>query len=125
MDLIAEMRAAGLVGGSAALDLLRIATLGGANALGLGGLIGSIELGKAADLICVDLASSASPFTSPSTSSVAESLVYSATRQQVSDVWTSGRAAVSEGNLLVFDDAKMRALADQWSHRLSASGEES
>ena len=50
------LRAAGLVAGQtlAPLDWLRIGTLGGARALGIGDAIGSLEVGKEADLIAID-----------------------------------------------------------------------
>jgi hypothetical protein len=48
----------------------------------------------------------------------AEAIVFGATRGQVSDVWTSGRAAVSSGRLLAFDDHEMRALGRRWSERI-------
>ncbi|MBR7540398.1 amidohydrolase family protein, partial [Mycobacterium tuberculosis] len=38
-----------------AATTLRASTLGGARALGFGDRIGSIEVGKQADLVCVDL----------------------------------------------------------------------
>ena len=40
-----------------AVEALTMATLGGAVALGVGATCGSIEPGKAADLVCIDLAS--------------------------------------------------------------------
>ena len=50
------LRAAGLGAGQtlAPLDWLRMGTLGGASALGIGDVIGSLEVGKEADLIAID-----------------------------------------------------------------------
>ncbi|MDB6087959.1 MAG: N-ethylammeline chlorohydrolase [Gammaproteobacteria bacterium] len=101
-------------GAPCAESVLRMATLGGATALGLGSLTGSIEAGKAADLVCFDLATLASqPNARP-----ADTILFSATRDRVSDVWTSGRPAVSDGHLLAFDEQELLALARQWADRL-------
>ncbi len=96
--------------------VLRLATLGGACALGLGSEVGSIEVGKAADLVCIDLSGLAcQPPRRP-----AEAVVFGATRHQVSDVWTSGRAAVRDGHLLTIDEQEMRALARRWAEQIAA-----
>src|SRR5690606_16025057 len=63
LDLFQEMRHAGLLAkvasGDAAVlnahELLRMATLGGASAVGLGDRIGSIQAGKAADVCAIRL----------------------------------------------------------------------
>jgi 5-methylthioadenosine/S-adenosylhomocysteine deaminase len=116
LDVLAEAHAAALVNnGLTAEDLLRIATLGGATAIGLGALTGSIETGKYADLICVDL----NRLACRPTARVADSILFGATREQVSDVWTSGRAAVSGGHLLAFDEQELSVLAQKWSQRVS------
>jgi 5-methylthioadenosine/S-adenosylhomocysteine deaminase len=91
-----------------------MATLGGAAALGMSSLIGSIEAGKAADLVCLDLGGL--EFQVPV--QPAEAIVFAATRAQVNDVWTSGRPAVSNGRLLAFDDHEMRALGRRWAERI-------
>jgi 5-methylthioadenosine/S-adenosylhomocysteine deaminase len=100
--------------GLGAETVLRLATLGGACALGLGSQVGSIEVGKAADLVCIDLSGLAcQPLRRP-----AEAIVFGATRHQVSDVWTAGRAAVRDGRLLTFDEQEIRALARGWAERI-------
>jgi 5-methylthioadenosine/S-adenosylhomocysteine deaminase len=99
----------------AAETALRMATLGGASALGMGSVIGSIEAGKAADLICIDLA--ALPCQAPRRP--AEAILFGTTRQQVSDVWTSGRAAVRDGRLLTFDEREMQELSRRWTQRIT------
>ncbi len=120
LDILAEARTAALLGakgessapGVSAAAALRMATLGGAAALGMSAVIGSIEPGKAADLVCLDLGSL--EFSLPVQPH--EAIVFAATRAQVSDVWTSGRAAVSNGRLLAVDDRQMRA--KRWSERI-------
>ena len=143
LDLLAEARVAALFGGAAVSDgrasasaggapavgataaraamtggdaaaALRLATLGGAVALGMGSLVGSIEAGKAADFVCFDLGSLAFQ---PQVR-VADAVLYSATRANACDVWTSGRRAVSDGRLLTFDVQEISALAQQWAERL-------
>jgi 5-methylthioadenosine/S-adenosylhomocysteine deaminase len=103
LDLFEEMRLAALLAKAVARDAqaipahaaLRAATLGGAQALGLESRVGSIEDGKAADLVAVRLAGpELSPCYDP-----ASHLVYAASRDQVSHVWVGGRSAVLEGAL--------------------------
>lgn len=121
LDVLAEARAAALGAGLlpergplAAEDVLYMATLGGALASGLGAEAGSVEPGKAADLVCFDLRDpGCEPVLRP-----ADSIVFGATRSQASDVWLSGRAAVSGGRLLAFDERELHGLEQQWIRRL-------
>ncbi len=78
-----------------AFAALEAATLGGARALAIDRITGSIEPGKAADLICVDLKQAGSwPVYHP----VAQ-LAYAVSRDQVSDVWVDGECLLREGGL--------------------------
>jgi len=103
LDLLVEGRTAALVAkgvtGDATVwsahETLEAMTLGGARALGLDDRIGSIEPGKAADLVAVDLTHLQ---TLPVFDPVSQ-LVYAAGREQVSDVWISGRAVVRKRQL--------------------------
>jgi 5-methylthioadenosine/S-adenosylhomocysteine deaminase len=98
LDMLAELRLAALLANGAAGDasvlsasaVLESATLGGARALGLHDRIGSVEVGKEADLVAFDLAQ---PETQP-LYDVISHLVYSAGREQVSDVWVAGQRVV-------------------------------
>lgn len=111
MDMLAGARDATIFGGGMpAAETLRLITLGGAMALGFGGDTGSIEPGKYADLVCVDLERLANQ----PASSVPDCIVFGTTRGQVSDVWTSGRLAVNEGQLLGFDEDELMASAQKW-----------
>jgi 5-methylthioadenosine/S-adenosylhomocysteine deaminase len=122
LDLLAELQAAALLGKQVAGDAaavpapqaLKMATLNGARALGLGGEIGSLVAGKAADLICVDLSGlEHRPLLDP-----VSALVYSASRDDVTDVWVAGEHLVAEGALLRLDVAEIAATADRWGQRL-------
>jgi 5-methylthioadenosine/S-adenosylhomocysteine deaminase len=106
-------------GSDVASRVLRMATLGGATALGMNGHVGSIEVGKFADLVCIDLATLACQ---AAARRPADAIVFGATRDQVTDVWTSGRAAVSDGHLLTFDEQELLALAQRWAGRIPTGG---
>jgi len=104
LDVLEEMRTAALLAKAVAGDAeampahaaLHAATLAGARALGLDGLIGSIEPGKAADLVAVNVAG---PELSPCYKPVSH-LVYAAGREHVTDVWIGGEPRVRDGILL-------------------------
>jgi 5-methylthioadenosine/S-adenosylhomocysteine deaminase len=131
LDMLSEARVAALIANGAlssnrdpgyaglpAADALRMATLGGAIALGLGAVIGSIEPGKAADLVCWDLGTPGYQLGDEPTSPVADTLLFGITRRHASDVWTSGRAAVNAGQLLTFDEQELATLAQRWAQRV-------
>jgi 5-methylthioadenosine/S-adenosylhomocysteine deaminase len=113
-DLLAEARTAALLSGFSAVAALRLITLGGATVLGLQAHIGSLERGKVADLTCIDLQSLASR----ACARVEDAILFGATRSEVSDVWTGGRAAVSAGRLLAFDSEELADLPLRWAQRL-------
>jgi 5-methylthioadenosine/S-adenosylhomocysteine deaminase len=117
LDVLAETRAAALLSNLPAAEALRLATLGGATALGLTGEIGSIEPGKAADLTCLDLADCSGA----ALGRVADAIVFAATRSAVSDVWCAGRAALSGGQLMGFDAGELAALPLLWAQRLGVA----
>ncbi len=113
-DILAEARIAALAARLDAAEVLRMATLGGATALGLQGIVGSLEAGKMADLVCVDVGTLECR-TAPS---IEDALLHASTPSQVSDVWISGRCALSEGRLLAFDEEQIAALPGAWTRRL-------
>jgi 5-methylthioadenosine/S-adenosylhomocysteine deaminase len=125
LDMLGEMRSAALLAKQisqdaealAAADALQMATLNGAKALALQDEIGSVEAGKSADLICIDLAA---PATQPVLHPLS-TLVYSATRDQVSDVWVQGRALYRDRRFVQCDIDDILARARAWGHKISAS----
>ena len=122
LDLWAEMRLAALLAKGASGDAtavpawqaLEMATLGGAQALGLADRIGSIEPGKRADLTAVDLdALELSPCYDP-----VSHLVYAAGREHVSHVWVDGVPRVTNGELTQLDPEAIAAKARAWQRKL-------
>jgi 5-methylthioadenosine/S-adenosylhomocysteine deaminase len=124
LDMFGEMRSAALLGkmvagdprAVSAIDALEMATLNGARALGLGDRVGSIVPGKSADLIAVDFNRAA---TRP-VHHVISQLVYSTSRDQVSDSWIAGRQVLEDGVAITFDERDVLERADAWRQRLSA-----
>jgi 5-methylthioadenosine/S-adenosylhomocysteine deaminase len=124
LNLLGEMRTAALLGkgvsGSAsavpAAEALRMATINGARALGLDSEIGSIELGKSADLVALDLRD---PHTQPLYHPVSQ-LVYAAGRHQVRQVWIRGRQVIHDGAPTTLHLAEVLSEAQVWGARIGA-----
>ena len=125
LDLWSELELAALfakhVAGDAqavkASTALEMATINGARALNLADETGSLVAGKAADLICVELAG---PGLVPVLDPISQ-LVYSASRDQVTDVWVAGARLVSDGTLTRMDMAAISTTAHAWGERLTAT----
>lgn len=123
LDVLTEMRTAALLakgssGDAAAVgahEALEMATLAGAQALGLGEQAGSIEPGKWADLAAVELSSLE---TLPCFDPVSH-IAYSAGREHVTHVWVAGEPRVEERRLVGLDPGDLHDRALWWQHRLS------
>jgi 5-methylthioadenosine/S-adenosylhomocysteine deaminase len=95
-----------------AWEVLRMATIEGARAIGLGEEIGSLEPGKQADLILVDLtAPNLSPVLEEPIRNLVPNLVYAATGHEVRLVMVAGSVLVRDGQVLSADEAEVRAQA--------------
>jgi 5-methylthioadenosine/S-adenosylhomocysteine deaminase len=124
LDLFGEMRTAALLakavaGDASALDAastLRAATLGSAKAMGWNERIGSIEVGKQADLAAIRL----DDLETQPMYDVISQLVYAAGRHQVSDVWIAGRRKLRERVLVDLDVGELRAKARRWRERIGS-----
>jgi 5-methylthioadenosine/S-adenosylhomocysteine deaminase len=124
LDVLSEMRTAGLLaagvgarpGALVASDLLRMATLEGARALGLGESTGSLLAGKWADMCCVDLLT---PGSWP-VHDAATTLVYACSSRQVTDTWVAGRQVLAAGSLRYIDEAALFERAETWRLRIDA-----
>ncbi|MCJ7591662.1 MAG: TRZ/ATZ family hydrolase [Woeseiaceae bacterium] len=125
LDMLSEMRMTALLAKAVASDAaalsagdaLRMATLGGAVALGLGHETGSIEAGKWADLTCVDLNRlNSQPVYDP-----VSQLVYTARADQVTDVWIAGKHQLDKGHLTQIDTTSLLARSNEWRDRFASS----
>ena len=123
LDLLAEVRTASLMAKMASTDAaacnaqqsLRMATINGARALGIDNLTGSLEPGKAADIICVE---TQSPEMQPLYEPVSQ-LIYAAGRESVTDVWVDGKPLMQQRQLLTVDLAQTLSDAKQWAAKLA------
>ncbi len=123
LDLFGEMRTAALLakavaGDAAALPAhaaLRMATLAGAQTLGLSAVTGSLAIGKYADITAVDFGGiDGAPMYHP-----ISQLVYAGNRRQVSDVWVAGRHLVAQRRLTTLDGERILANTRQWRAKIA------
>ena len=122
LDMFGEMRSAALlakgVSGDAsactARQALEMATINGARALGMADRIGSIEAGKCADLIAVDLQHlNTQPVYDP-----VSQIVYAASSHQVSDVWIDGVEQLRDYEFCQLDSKRIIARARSWAQKI-------
>lgn len=123
LDLFAEARMAaflakGTSGRAEVLDAwqaLDMMTIAGARALGQEASLGSIEIGKTADLCAVNIdCPELQPF-----HNAASQMVYAATSRHVSHVWVAGRQLLDRGELLTLDLERVLATTGSWQSRLA------
>jgi 5-methylthioadenosine/S-adenosylhomocysteine deaminase len=125
LDLLAEMRSAALLaklstGDASALPAaraLRMATLDGATALGMQDEIGTLEAGKYADLIAIDLA----VVETQPVHNVISQLVYAASSAQVTHSWVNGKCLMSERQLNTLNVSAINSNASKWRHRIAGT----
>jgi cytosine/adenosine deaminase-related metal-dependent hydrolase len=116
LDALTELRHAALLAkaksGTATLparEALRLATIEGAKVLGMDGEVGSIEIGKRADLVVVDLSG---PHAEPGGDAVSR-VVYACRASDVRHVVLDGRVRVRDHALLDLDEESILATARQ------------
>lgn len=122
LDPWLEMRHAALLSSSLAgpgalpaRDVLRLATIDGARVLGLAHQIGSLELGKSADVVVVG---TRGPHSAPAPDPVS-TLVYATQSRDVEHVFVGGRAIVERGELATLDVDRVVRVAREQAARLA------
>jgi len=110
-DLLQEMKLAAIIHKSISYEptavpaesVLEMATINGAKALGLDDCIGSLEVGKKADFVAIDVRGTHSqPWFNP-----ASAVVYTATGRDVELVVVDGKVLVQGGELLTMDEQEI------------------
>jgi len=122
LDMLGEMRTAAMlakaVGQSAvalpAMEALAMATINGALAMGWDSEIGSLEVGKRADITAIRLDDLESqPVYDP-----VSHIVYASTRDQVSNVWVDGKQLLADRELTSLDKDGIISNTRQWRDRI-------
>ncbi len=121
LDMFAELNTAAIVTKAVSQDptalpaatALEMATINGAKALGIADKTGSLEVGKYADVIAVDLSSY---LTQPIYSPISH-LAYAVNRLQVSDVWVAGKQLLKSGEFTHLDTTQLVKDAQYWADK--------
>ncbi|NOR70959.1 MAG: TRZ/ATZ family hydrolase [Methylomarinum sp.] len=122
LDMFGEMRTAALLGKGVAGDpsavsamtVIKMATINGAKALGIEEVTGSLSIGKAADIIAIDLEQlETQPLYDP-----ISQIVYAANRQQVTDVWVAGKQLLKQRQLTTINIDDLKLKIAEWQQRL-------
>ena len=122
LDLFSELKTAALLakavsGNAAALDAhtaLRLATINGAKALGIEHMVGSLEEGKHADIIAINIGDlDLQPMYDP-----ASQLVYTNVGHRVSHAWVKGKCLMQNRELLTLNERELKSKARQWQEKI-------
>jgi 5-methylthioadenosine/S-adenosylhomocysteine deaminase len=123
LDLFGELRSAALLGKAVASDAtaipdhyaLEMATINGARALGIDHLVGSLEVGKQADIIAIDMSAlEQQPIYNP-----VSQLVYTNISKHVQHSWIMGRRVLDNGQLTTLDTRDILARTEIWRKKIS------
>jgi len=125
LDMMGELRTAALLTKGIAdspsvlpaYAALRLATLNGAQALGIDAETGSLQAGKSADMVALDLRD---PDTQPVYNPVSQ-IVYAAGRDQVRQVWVAGQHLIRDGEPTTLDPTEILKEAQAWGVRIAAT----
>lgn len=128
LDLLGEMRSAALlakaVAGRAdalpAAEVLAMATINAARALGQQDHIGSLEPGKWADLFAIDLSG---PEQQPLYDPISQ-IVYASSRAQVTHTWVAGRCLMRERALTTIDMNELSTQVESYRSRIAGAHDE-
>ena len=122
LDMFGEMRTASLLAKGVnelptalpASTSLKMATYNGAKAMGLADSIGSLEIGKFADIVALEIDQLGS---APTYDPIAQ-IVYNGHRDQIRGVWVAGRQLVKDGKLTTLEEEKLLERVRYWRDKI-------
>ena len=125
LDMFAEMRQAAILAKGVSGDpsvvpayqALQMATINAAKALGIDSITGTLETGKTADIIAIDL----SEIETQPIYNLPSQLVYATSRDKVSDVWVAGKQLLKQRQLTTLNAQHISAQAQQWATKIRSS----
>jgi 5-methylthioadenosine/S-adenosylhomocysteine deaminase len=129
LDMFEEMRLAALIAKGVSGDPLAVpakvaftmATRGGAEALGIEDLVGSLAVGKRADVAVVSLDGlHLFPKFDRDPDAIYSQLVYAAKSTDVRDVWVDGRPLMRDRQLVTLDESDLRSAVQGLAERIDA-----
>jgi 5-methylthioadenosine/S-adenosylhomocysteine deaminase len=98
-----------------------LATIEGARALHLGNLIGSLEVGKLADIAVVELGHThTTPKFQRDTDAIYSQLVYAAKSTDVRDLLVNGQSLMRDRELLTLDEDSLKIQAEEFARRIDS-----
>jgi len=112
LDMFGEMRSAALLAKISSMDatavsaeqVLKMATINGARALGIDDITGSLEVGKFADIVALNFDTIETvPVYDP-----ISHLVYCSSREHVTDVWIAGKQRLTDRVLNSIDETRLK-----------------
>ncbi len=120
LNMFMEMRLAGLIQkplhgptSMPAKNIFEMATIRGAEALGMQNEVGSIEAGKRADIVLLDLQKFWNPLIQDEAENLYTTIVYSADREDVDSVMIDGRWVYKNKNFFNLDIEKTRNSSEE------------
>jgi 5-methylthioadenosine/S-adenosylhomocysteine deaminase len=125
LDMFGEMHTAALLGKAVAEDasalsaqqIIEMATINGARAFGIDKHVGSLETGKFADIIAIELDDiEHSPL-----HDIASNIVYTHNGHRVSHSWVNGKLLMDKRELCTMNTRAIAKKARQWQERLASS----
>ncbi|MBE9538780.1 MAG: TRZ/ATZ family hydrolase [Proteobacteria bacterium] len=124
LNMFGEIRAAALLGklhtqdasAISAQQALSMSTINGARAQGIDDCLGSLEVGKLADLIAVDMSG---PETAPLYNPISQ-LVYASNGSQVTHSWINGKLLLENRALNNIDMPQLMQKIQKWQHRIGS-----
>jgi 5-methylthioadenosine/S-adenosylhomocysteine deaminase len=103
-----------------AWEVLRMGTIEGARAIGLGDRIGSLETGKQADFIVVDVSvPNMLPIIDAPVRTLVPNLIYAGTGKEVRTMIVAGRVVMRDREVLTLSEAEVRADAQHQAELLA------